>query len=122
MTLGMFAFTFASAPLQDRAEKKEWRFAEGDRVGARPAVQFLGPGDDTVTLTGMILPGFAGAFTSIETLERMAGEGQAWPLLEGDGRVLGNFRIDGIDVKKGRFLDTGEARRGEFSIDLKRVS
>jgi phage protein U len=122
MSLGMFPFEMGTLAYQELGRKSSWRHASSDRFGARPATQYLGPGDDDVSLSGAILPGFAGSFASLETLREMAGTGDAWPLVDGGGRVFGNYRIEGIGEGRSVFMDDGAARRGDFSIELKRVS
>jgi len=121
MTLGMFAFELATLPHDSYGRKISWSFAEGERVGARAATQFLGPGEDKVTISGAVLPGLAGSYSAIDTLVDMGGQGEAWPLLDGAGRVWGTYRIDGIDQKGGHIMDNGVARRVDFSIELTRV-
>ena len=122
MSLGMFAFEMGTVPFQELGRSTEWRHGSTPRFGARPASQYLGPGDDKVTLTGALIPGFAGTHASLRSLKEMADQGEAWPLVDGSGRVHGIFRIDRIDDRQGQFLDNGVPRRSDFTIELARVS
>lgn len=122
MALGMFAFELGSLPYAELERRTDWRFGESPRFGARPASQFLGPGGDTIRLSGMIAPGVAGSFSSLRTLRELAGQGESWPLVDGTGRVFGNYRIDAVDDRQTAFLDNGVPRMSDFSIDITRVS
>lgn len=119
--LGMFVFETDSALFDELARTRNWRHAKTDRFGARPASQFVGPGDDTVTLTGKIVPGIAGEYSSIAKLVDMADEGDALPLADGSGNILGQFTIESVDEKHGNLVDTGQARTVDFTLSLRRV-
>lgn len=122
LSFGMFPFEIGTAPFQELARSRSWRYGRTARFGVREASQFLGPGDDQVTLSGAIIPGLAGAFWSIEKLAQIAEEGLAWPLVSGTGSVLGHFVIDQLDHKESTFLVDGLARKGDFTLTLHRVA
>lgn len=122
VSLGLFAFEIGSAPLQQLARKSEWRHAEAERVGMAPASQFLGPASEAISLSGIIAPGVAGRHSSLRTLREMASEGEAHPLVDAAGYVYGDFVILSLDETRSHFIDTGEARRADFSIELRSVT
>jgi phage protein U len=74
-----------------------------------------------MTLSGSLMPEAAGSFASIETLRAMADAGDAYPLVEGTGVVIGQFVILALDERKSGFIDNGLARKTDFAIDLARV-
>lgn len=122
MALDMFAFEIGTLPFQELQRRFSWRFAKGDRVGVRAASQFLGPGDESVDLSGALYPGEGiGAWSSIDTLRAMADEGAAYVLTSGTGDVLGDFVITGLDLRQGLFFVDGAARTGDFRLSLERV-
>lgn len=122
MSLGMFGFELATLPFQDMSRDADWRHGSSPRFGARPASQYLGPGDETVNLSGVLLPGVAGTASSLDTLKQMADQGEAWPLVDGTGQVHGAFAIGKVSERHSTFVAGGLARRIEFTIELKRVS
>ena len=122
MALGLFAFELATLPFSEMQRHEDWRHPGSERIGARDAVQFTGPGEDRVTLTGMCVPEVGGNYDSIDQLRAMADTGEAWPLVEGTGRILGNFVVTGLDTRRQHFIDNGVARTTDFAIDLKRVA
>uniref|UniRef100_A0A6M3XMY5 Tail protein n=1 Tax=viral metagenome TaxID=1070528 RepID=A0A6M3XMY5_9ZZZZ len=122
MALGQFAFEIGTAAYQELARKTEWRHAETPRFGARPASQYLGPGAETISLKGVILPGLSGKHSAIATLRALGDEGDALPLVDAQGLVHGDFVILSIDESHSHFIDTGQARRADFAIELRRVA
>lgn len=121
LALGLFVFSLHTLAYQDLQRQLAWRHPSISRVNARPAVQFLGPDDETLTLQGVLLPELAGDSMSLDMLEAMADEGAAWPLLEGTGRIYGLYVITGLSVTRQLFFQDGAARRIEFTLSLKRV-
>ncbi|MBH9536917.1 phage tail protein [Novosphingopyxis sp. YJ-S2-01] len=122
LSLGLFAFGTDSAGYQQLSRKTDWRHEDSPRFGARPAVQFCGPGKDDITLSGVILPGVSGRHEAMRTLRDLGDQGEAWPLVDALGRVHGDFIIASIDEGQSVFLDNGVARRADFTVELRRVS
>ncbi|MCD8558377.1 MAG: phage tail protein [Shewanella xiamenensis] len=121
MTLGFFVFSRLTVPYQTSQHDMVWRHPTNSRVGARPSAQFLGVGDETLTLSGVLMPEITGGELSLEALRKMADTGKAYPLIEGRGTVTGFFVIEKISKGRSEFFSDGAARRIEFTIELKRV-
>ncbi|MDE1190001.1 MAG: phage tail protein [Pantoea sp.] len=121
MALGMFIFSLETLVYQELQRQTEWRHGSTSRIGTNPARQFLGRGDDSITLPGVLLPALAGTPLSLDTLRYMADTGKAWPLVEGTGRILGIWVIESINETRTLFFQDGAARRIEFTIALKRI-
>ena len=119
--LGMFVFDIDSALFDELARQRSWRHARTERFGARAASQFLGPGDDQISLTGKLVPELAGSYSAIEKLVEMADAGEAYPLADGLGNILGQFTIDAMEETHQNLIDNGRARTVDFRIDLQRV-
>jgi phage protein U len=121
MAYGMFVFALGTAPYQELQRQSDWRQAGQGRVGHRPARQFLGPGDDSITLTGTLLPHFTGGQVNLDLLRTMADEGAAWPLIEGNGTYYGLYVIDALNENKSHQMRDGSAQRIGFTLSLQRV-
>ena len=121
MILGMFPFFRETLPYDDLQHKMSWRHPSNSRVGMRPSSQFLGPDDEQITLSGMLLPAITGGRVSLASLQAMADSGRAFPLIEGTGWYYGLFVIEGIDTSSSVFFRDGAARQIDFSMQLKRV-
>ena len=121
MCLGQFVFELVSTPYQSSQQQMGWRHPSNSRVGLRPARQFLGRDEETVTLSGLLLPEISGGEPSLDTLRAMADEGAAYVLIDGNGKLLGVFVIESIDLTRSLFFTDGTARRIEFTLTLKRA-
>ncbi len=121
LALGMFIFSLPTLAYQELQRQTEWRHASNNRVGAAPARQFLGRGDDSITLPGVIMPELAGSTLSLDALRLMANTGKAWPMVEGSGRIYGLWVIRSLSETKTIFFRDGTPRRIEFSISLERI-
>ena len=121
MTLGMFIFGMDTIPYQDLQRRMFWRHEDSDRFGQRPAGQFAGPGEDSITIAGLVVPEVAGSYGAIERLVEMADTGDNWPLVDGMGRVLGHYRIDSIDLGHVGIMAGGLPRGQNFTMELRRV-
>ena len=68
MSLGFFVFSLHTAAYQELQRQLAWRHASVPRVGDRPASQYIGPDDETITLAGVLLPELAGERLSLDVL------------------------------------------------------
>lgn len=121
MALGFFVFSLYTVPYQQLQRQLAWRHPANSRIGARPTRQFIGRGDETITLSGVLYPELTGGKLSLEMLEAMADEGKAWPLIEGTGLVYGLYVIEEQATTHTEFFPDGAPRKIEFSLKLARV-
>lgn len=121
MALGFFVFGLHTVPYQQLQRQLVWRHPSNSRVGARPTRQFVGRGDETITLSGVLYPEITGGKISLAALEAMADEGMAWPLIEGTGLFYGLFVVEEQSTTHSEFFPDGAPRKIEFSLKLARV-
>ena len=118
LSLGMFAFSIPTLAHDELQRRSDWKHARTGRVGARDASQYVGPGDDKISINGTAFAELSDGRASLDQLRDMANTGDAWPLLDGAGRVYGAFVIESIDERQKFFLPDGTPRRIDFGIDL----
>ncbi|EBS2126755.1 phage tail protein, partial [Salmonella enterica subsp. enterica serovar Thompson] len=104
MVLGLYVFMLRTVPYQELQYQRSWRHAANNRVNRRPSTQFLGPDNDSLTLSGVLLPEVTGGRLSLLALELMAEQGKAWPLIEGSGTIYGMFVIESLSQTKTEFF------------------
>jgi phage protein U len=121
MALGQFVFQLPDLAYQELRRSTAWRHPSNSRVGAREARQYVGPGEDTITLSGVLVPEIAGKRLSLSTLRTMADTGDAFALVDGTGNVLGAWVIDHLQEGATHFTQDGIPRRTEFTISLART-
>ncbi|MDV8157480.1 phage tail protein [Acinetobacter bereziniae] len=117
MILGMFPFSIPTAAYQQLQRSTNWRHPSNSRVGDMPAYQFLGRGEDTISLEGSIVPEF-GSQMSITALRTMGDTGKAFPLISGTGKVFGLYLINDLQETQTIFFKNGLPRKIEFSLKL----
>ena len=121
MTLGTFVFSLPSLAYQQLQRQNDWRHAASERVGARAAHQYVGPGEATIERSGPVAPELTAGEASINVLRDLAEDGRPLPLVDGRGYVYGAYVIKGISEGKSVFFKDGAARKIEFSMSLLRV-
>ena len=121
MTLGTFVFSLPTLAYQQLQRSNEWRHPASERVGTRPAHQYVGPGEETIELSGTVAKELTAGEPSLNTLRDLAEVGQPLPLVDGRGYVYGAFVIKSINETQTLFFKDGAARGLEFSLSLLRV-
>ncbi|MDF7662406.1 phage tail protein [Erwiniaceae bacterium L1_54_6] len=122
MIYGMFVFMRQTAPYQSMEQQTDFRHVKNDRVGKSANWQYIGAGEDTITLTGTLYPEITGGDVSLSSLRTMAYAGKAWPLIEGTGTIYGMFAITSIRENRTEFMQDGKAQKIEFTLTLKKQS
>ncbi|KAF0810425.1 phage P2 GpU protein [Alcanivorax sp. S71-1-4] len=120
MTLGMFVFQRSSVPYQELNRQTDWRHASNARLGARPVRQYIGPGDDNITLSGELRPEITGGSMSLDALRAMGDTGKAYVLIDGTGRLYGLYEVDSLSETQREFFEDGTPRAIRFSLALRR--
>lgn len=120
-SLGLFPFSIDTLAFDELQRRASWRHATSPRVGARDAAQFVGIGEETISLPGTVYREIADGQVSLDALRTMASTGDPWALVDGNGRVYGAFVITAIDERQKTFVAGGVPLRIDFAIDLLRV-
>jgi uncharacterized protein len=121
MSIGLFIFSLPTVVYQDLSHKRDVRHAWNERVGAGDAVQFVGPGEEVISLKGVTAYGINHASASFAVLNKMMQTGKAFPLIDGLGNVFGLYVIESLDLSKTSFQKFGQARRTEWTMELRRA-
>ena len=121
LALGMFVFMRQTLPYQTLQRDAEYRWPSNSRVGKRDAFQFLGVGEEKITLAGVLYPEVTGGRMTMTTIRLMAEEGRAWPLLDGTGMIYGMYVINSVSDTGSVFFSDGTARKIDFTLTLTRV-
>lgn len=120
LLLGPFRFSLATAAYDELSRTSGYDWKEIERVGAAPALQYTGPKAETVTLRGRIIPGFTGGVEQVAQMRALAGLGRPLFMVDGMGRVHGNWVIESVaDTGTLHFRD-GYPRMVTFDLSLKK--
>ncbi len=118
MALGEFRFSLQTAAYQSLKRAAEYRWPSQPRVGREPAMQFTGPGTETVQLAGVIHPHFKGGLGQVEAMRKMAGQGKPLPLTDGVGNYWGKWCITRIEEDQSDVTGPGLAKKIAFNLEL----
>lgn len=118
--IGSFQFDLPNGVPQTLERSADYRWEGQDRILREPAYQFVGSGQQEITLDGVLYPGFSGRQSTMETLRTLAAEGKPQMFSDGLGRVWGKWCIASLREGLAVFAPGGGARQITFSIRLVR--
>lgn len=119
MQLGSFQFCIATAAYNDLTRRTQFRWPSQERFGKLAALQFTGPGEDSMTLAGIIYPEYVGSQFMLARMRALAGRGRPLPLISGAGATMGRWVIESVEEKQATFAMEGMPRRQDFTLQLK---
>ncbi|MBF0304199.1 MAG: phage tail protein [Alphaproteobacteria bacterium] len=119
MALGGYRFGIGTAAYQTMRRAAEYRWSEQKRIGRRSAMQYVGPGVETIDFDGVIHPHFRGGLGQIDAMRREASSGEPLMLVSGSGYGLGRWVIVSIEQTDTVFLPGGAPRKVEFRLSLR---
>ncbi|MGY6709692.1 MAG: phage tail protein [Rhizobiaceae bacterium] len=90
-------------------------------IGRLPGKEFMGEGDDRITLSGQLLPFKTGGLTGLEIAHSMRRRGARFPLHRGDGYRLGWFAITNISERQSHLARNGVGHVVTYSITMEKV-
>lgn len=122
MRLGPFGFGISTAAYQQLRRTTDYSWPGIERYGQFDALQYTGPGMDTITLSGVIIPEYRGGTWQLDNLRNLAATGEPQLLVSGLGMVLGYWVIDRVEEGQSVFAVAGVPRRQEFTVSLRRFS
>ena len=120
MRLGSFSFGINTAAYNELRRTTEYKWPALERFGQDDALQYTGPGADTITLTGVILTAYRGGAGQLNRLRAIAATGQPQLLVSGLGAIMGRWVIERIDEGQAVFAAAGHPRRQEFTVQLRK--
>lgn len=120
LRLGNFNFALNMAVFQEMERDAEYRWASQDRFGQLPALQYTGPGEETITLPGVIYPEWRGSANAMGMLRELAAQGQPQMVIDAQGHLYGRWVITNVRETRSTFAAFALPRKIEFSVTLKR--
>lgn len=113
-----YVFAMGGLPQTMLDRTFEYRWDAANRLGRRPAMQFLGPGEETVSIRGTIYPPYFGSFSMLQSMRAEAMAGTPRPFVTQYGEYHGIWCIRSIRDNQGPYWPDGYPRKVEFTIEL----
>ena len=132
MILGLFPFMINTTTYNKLQRNFDYKWAEKDRLPhpkyknfgiGGPALQFMGPGSQTISLDGAIYPGQKGMGISLVAIRAMANSGKPLILMSFTGGIMGRWIIKKIDETNSEYAKVNKMvtpRKIEFNLSLQR--
>ena len=120
LTIGPVAFSVAEAAYQALSRATQYRLPAHERIGTQLAYQYTGPGEDSITLSGTIMPTYRGRPGVLDDLRELAAAGESRLLTSGTGEAFGRWIIGEVTEERSALFSDGRARKIEFKVKLLR--
>ena len=120
MALGPYRFSLNTGSYQSLKRHSDYRWASCSRIGKDSVVQYVGKGEETLDLEGVIYPHYKGGFGQVDTMRDLAEKNVPHLLIDGQGHILGRWVIRHLEETLTAFLMDGTPRKIEFRLQLTR--
>lgn len=127
LQLGEIQFTIEKRSFEELASGTSYRWPRLDRLGRRPAHQWIGIGEDEKTIEGTVYPLLQPSggpkvvgIKQIEEMRAIAEEGNPLQLTDGMGNNYGKWVILRIEERASDHLSNGAPRKQKFTMQISR--
>lgn len=117
----LFTLSKSNVSYSNLSSNKNYRHAFNERIGSRASQQFLGAGQETITITGTLVPFVAGGRLALHRFQSQADSGLPFPLIESNGTVHGFYVITTISTEESEHVKDGRPKVIEYTITFQRV-
>lgn len=90
-------------------------------MSGRQRREFMGEADETVTISGQLLPTKLGGLSELELAKNLARSGTQVPIVRGDGRAMGWFAIEKVTDQHSDLTRYGVGFVVRYTLTLVRV-
>lgn len=118
MLLGTTVFSVNTTTYNSITRAAAWQWQALSVIGKSPCYQYLGKGEITININGVVYPGQYGSKTQLLLLEQAAGLGVPLPMFSGAGVELGAWCVKSFSETRSELFDNGQPRKIEFTLDL----
>lgn len=120
MVLGIFPFSIDTAAYQKLTRRKSWDWQTQPLIGQRDAQQYMGPGEEVISLEGVVYPHYAGGPVQLAALRAIGDSGLPQLMVSGAGVPMGKWIVLSVEEEQGPFFERGAPRKQTFKMELKR--
>ena len=118
MLLGTTVFSVNTTTYNSITRSYSWQWQSLSIIGKKPHYQYVGQGENTLNISGVVYPGQYGSKTQLLLLEQAANLGVPLPMFSGAGVELGAWCVKEFSETRTELFDDGQPRKIEFTLDL----
>lgn len=119
MALGDFRFSVQHTAYQRLKRTQAFRWQAQARMGQPLAFQYLGPGEDQISLSGTLYPHYRGGPQQIDDMRKEAQKGTPLLLVDGLGYVWGLWVVTQLQEEQDYLCANGRPMKQSFQLQLK---
>lgn len=119
MKLGKYKFSLSTAAYQQFQRSTAYKWVAQARMGQYDNLQFVGPGKDSVNLSGQIFPHYFGGAGQLDAMRSEASQGKPLLFVDGRGKMHGYWVIESISETGKLLLDNGVPRQQDFTMQIR---
>jgi phage protein U len=90
-------------------------------MGGMQPSEFMGEGEDALTITGQLLPFKTGGLEEFDVLDEMRRTGARFPVMRGDGKRLGTYAVTALSERHKELMRNGVGFTVQYSVSLRKV-
>lgn len=113
-----YYFNLDTAAFDQLRRQTRFRWAGQERLGRYSAQQAVSQGEEHITLSGAIFPGFKGGIGQLQALRSIGRQLQPLSLTTGYGEVLGNWCLTSVEETQTQLQAGGIPRKQGFSLEF----
>lgn len=121
MALGLFVFNRITALPDSIQNTLNQRYSAHETLDSRQKYQYIGTGEQTKVISGVLYPEFTGGALTLFALEKMMKKGESHILINAMGLVQGMYIIESISNTHTLLTKYGIPLKIEFTLNLKRT-
>ena len=110
LTLGPVAFGVSTTVYQRLRRTTAYRWPALERAGRWPARQFTGPGNDQITIDGVVMPTYRGSVGAVDAPRELAMTGEPQQMSAGTGEVFGFWCLAQVEEDRSGLFSDGALR------------
>jgi phage protein U len=116
--LGNVEFSVQAGSFESLQRRTSWRIDRPDPIDGMGTPVFRGRMGDSITLSGVVFPGYVGRLNSVERLRQLGDKGEPLMLADGEGAVYGEWLIEYLEEEATLTTPLGKPRRISYSLTL----
>lgn len=119
--LGSVEFSLRAGSFESLRRQTRFRIDRPDPIDGMGVPVHRGRFDDSITLSGVVFPGYVGSLSSVERLRELGETGEPALLVDGEGTLYGRWLVEAIEEEATLHTPTGKPRRISYSVTLAAV-
>lgn len=116
LALDTFPIEVGSAEIETSGD-----FAKHELISSRRGYEFVGPGEDSLDLSGQLLPFHIGGLSELEFAKQLCTTGEPVFVMRGDGQVMGWYQLMKVKERHSQIGPGGVGFVVAYALHLEKI-